>query len=346
MLTVDKLANQVELQSHQFTRKFITELAITNVEQLYSTADKMLLNLEKCNAAAAKEGIIFLQPEFKTEALAESFRKNHYLGVQDRKQAQVHVSNGIFLDAKNKPLWGEYIYGLLPDNRLYVMVADNQVHHSHILAGLPAKAVGHVHFVNGKLITLSNNSGHYKPTTSKMRSGIEWFYKQAQNDFVFEDHEKYSADKVNKGLRYRKASEIVAAGNDEQLTHDMSMEDLADLIETILDINRDPNEGMKYNNAQNQHDPYSTELFFQTENKAQMENDAQKELSAPYFSAPVAKNFSNVDAAGGKPVRSSESIRANLLFTNALEGFSRFPGNKNLERFKAKPETKKSRFQF
>lgn len=343
MLSVEKLVKQDTAQPQDFSAKYIRHLAATNEDALYTAEDKALLTLEKDKTAAINAGIAFLNHEFKTEALAESFITKHYLDIKARQEIQVRVRKGHFTDAKRKPLWGEYIYGLLPDNRLYVLPVTSGKHHSHILAGLPAKAVGHAHFINGKLITLSNNSGHYKPTAKQMKSGIEWFYNQSEKDFVFEDHQRFSPLLVNKGLRYRKASEIVAAGNDTELTHEMSMEMLSDLIEGVVDGNFEKPMQSETIQTENELSPYAIMAVAAEDSSSDSESDydsssesESEECQFPPYS-PEANNHGKVDAVitMGAPIRTLESMRANLMFTNAFKG-TRFTGTKNLECFKAK----------
>lgn len=341
MLSVEKLVNQDTAQPQDFSASYIRHLAATNMDALYSDEDKALLTLEKNKTAAIHAGISFLSHEFKTEALAESFINKHYLDIKARQEIQVRVRKGKFTDAKRKALWGEYIYGLLPDNRLYVLPVTSNKHHSHILAGLPAKAVGHAHFINGKLITLSNNSGHYKPTARQMKSGIEWFYNQSEKDFVFEDHQRFSPLLVNKGLRYSKASEIVAADNDAELTREMSMEMLSDLIEGVIDGNFEKPMQSKTAQTDNELSPYAIIAAEDSSSDSESDYDSSSESESeecqfpPY--SPDANNYGKVDAVItiGAPIRSIESMRANLMFTNAFKG-TRFTGTKNLECFKAK----------
>lgn len=344
------LAKDLARHSNESGTKLINQLVNANINALYADEDKALLKLDNQHKAqASNNGICFLQPEFKAEALAETFLKKHYLDIEARKAAQVTVRRGKFLDAKRKALWGEYIFGLLPDNRLYALPVKDGKHHSHILAGLPAKAVGHAHFVNGKLITLSNNSGHYKPTATQMRSGIEWFYNQTGYEFVFEDHQRFSNKLVNNGLRYSKASEIHNSSEIQEFTYEMSPEALSDLIEQVIEnsgnskIAQDENNLNNIQEASNPLVPYGImvsdeeELASDTELESGSDSDSEECQFTAYDDNSTYYYHSAESTFAAQPsVRRAEEIRFNLIFTHALNGRSRFLGTKDLERFKAK----------
>ncbi len=193
----------VKKQHHSV--KTISFKANQNATTLYDDSDITLLKTYTNRKFAREKNVLLLQDEYIKEAFAESFIVKNYLSAEQRRTHLAKFVDEQFLGSDNKPLNGEYIYGLLPNNRLYVDHVKHNRNHSYIIAGLPAKAVGHAHFVNGHLVTLSNNSGHYKPNLEMMADGIKWFWLRT-GDFLFEDHSQFDFRSENNGLRYFKAS--------------------------------------------------------------------------------------------------------------------------------------------
>lgn len=165
-----------------------------NQNLLYSKKDLKLLKHYYTFPNSPKTDLILMQPEYYPEMLAERFIRKNYLSAQERAQYRIFIVNDVFIDDFNKRLDGEYIYGLLPDHRLYIAPIHEVRNHSYLIAGLPVIAIGHAYINNGYLMTLSNNSGHYKPPLSKMKPGIEWFIKNISHDFLIEDHSTMSPE--------------------------------------------------------------------------------------------------------------------------------------------------------
>lgn len=211
----------VELSAKQkftFTPKFETVSRC----QLYDPGDNLLLN-HYYNHKKLKpelEYISLLQPEFYPELLSESFLKKRYLDKNQRKEYEVDSTGEQFLDSKGYPLQGEHIYGLLPDNRLYCAPCAPQSkddftvrNHSHLVAGLPVLAAGHAYFSNGRLVTLSNNSGHYKPSTEKMLQALTWFSEKSEFPFLYEDHSGFDLKKDHYGIKHYKITDVLGSLN-------------------------------------------------------------------------------------------------------------------------------------
>jgi hypothetical protein len=312
-------------------------LAKDNAFNLYEQQDKALLNLEKLPHSQRPHGIIFLQPEFKVEALAESFISKHYFTVKQRQSHLVEVKDGKF-SIQGNALWGEYIYALLPDGRLYVDLVGNDTHHSHIIAGLPVKAVGHAHFCNGHIVMLSNNSGHYKPSPQKMLEGIKWFKDKAAHDLIFEDHSFYNPLATNKAIRYCKASEIVnTTGKD--VTKEIPLPELNKMISDVLDIsfkkvtinkNENKENSPNQNASSNKETDGYTTSFNDYDNSAVSFVPYDIKTTLPQKDAQVISNKRNDD------------FLPYLMYTSLHKLFpSRFKGAKNLARFEAKDGAKK-----
>lgn len=179
-----------------------------NQDTLYSKRDLPLLSYYHTLRNHAKNDVILMQAEYYREMLAERFIRKNYLSIRERAQYRTFILNNIFVDDFNNRLDGEYIYGLLPDHRLYMAPIHEVRNHSHLIAGLPVIAIGHAYIDNGYLITISNNSGHYKPLLSIMKPGIKWFIENISHDFLIEDHSTISPEELYGGVKIYLASTV------------------------------------------------------------------------------------------------------------------------------------------
>ncbi|MBS0286927.1 MAG: hypothetical protein JSR17_06505 [Proteobacteria bacterium] len=146
---------------------------------------------------------ITLKPQFNNELIAESIDSKHYLSEQQREQYRITCHNGIYKDTSGKAMDGAFVYVLFPDDRLYAVSIHARIHHSHLSSGLSLKGAGIHYYQKGRLITVSNESGHYKPTLNEMRDALLWFYQQNLNQpFVFEDHSAQDKLRQFNGIRF------------------------------------------------------------------------------------------------------------------------------------------------
>jgi len=310
----------------------IRQHAISNSDNLYSDEDKLLLNLAKTSALARQNGVIALQPEFKAEALAESFANKKYLDKNKRAKLLATVRKGQFYDKDDLGLWGEYIYALLPDGRLYVDKVGNGKNHSHIVAGLPVIATGHAYFSNGSLITLTNNSGHYKPLPSQMKQGIQWFLENAGHDFIFEDHSSFKLSSACKGLKYAKASQIMNSAQSDNVTKTLKFAEINSLFAAHFDSLTHHRQVLrKLENEAEGVDSEMTEYGIDTYYSAETDevecfyiNENGKE--AITFSQPSVQSEQQNDV---EPQY--------IIYTSLQKNAVRFTGIKNLEIYKSKP---------
>jgi hypothetical protein len=157
---------------------------------------------------------ISLKPPFFNEAQAESIVRHHYLSSEEREAYRITVRDGFFYDAQNQLLHGAYLYVLFTDNRLYAIPNSPRVNHSHLSSGLDLKGPGIFYIEGGRLITLSNESGHYKPTKNEMIEALEWFYQQTESDFLFEDHSEQNKEEELKGIHYYKITAAIMDNHD------------------------------------------------------------------------------------------------------------------------------------
>ncbi|MGD9591139.1 MAG: hypothetical protein AB7V32_01295 [Candidatus Berkiella sp.] len=152
----------------------------------------------KRSVTASFEDILI---QLKTEFKAESHKR--YLTKESRKKYKVRIDNGFFTDHEGLYLNGIYIYVLLPDYKLYCARISENLQHSYFNRGHKVRGAGILYVENGRLINMSNESGHYKPTFDEMRGAISWFYQQLNgHHFLFEDHSDQDKEKEFNGIKF------------------------------------------------------------------------------------------------------------------------------------------------
>lgn len=137
------------------------------------------------------------------EALSESEAKKHYLSDEQREHYALKQTEGIYKDFKGKVLHGAFIYVLLPNDRLYgiELGAKAKFFHSYLSSGSPVKAAGVIYCLYGRIITVSNESGHYKPTFQEMLPALCFFQNHSLTPLIFEDHSQVEENlRLNKNL--------------------------------------------------------------------------------------------------------------------------------------------------
>lgn len=148
-------------------------------------------------------GFITLKKSFYKELEIESICPKHYLDSKDRERFLITNENGFFYNATGQLLEGPVLYVLFPDNRMYGGSPAQVHHHSYVSRGIDLKAAGIAYFQCGQLITLSNESGHYKPKFEEMQPALEWFLRCTPNrQFMFEDHSRQNPKKQFNGIHF------------------------------------------------------------------------------------------------------------------------------------------------
>ncbi len=265
----DKSIRHPALVHYQHFKVTANQVKI-NERHLYSFDERALLNYYKHPKQAILDGVILLQPEYYAEWFAENFIIKNYLSNSERIQYSVMNADGIFYSKDMKPLEGEYLYCLLPDGNLFCAKSKEVVNHSHLVAGLPVIAAGHAFFKAGNLIILSNNSGHYKPTSMQMLNGILCMGMKSLAEFLFEDHSDCSPCKMYGGIQYFTASHFVSSNG---LNAPLAEESVINFVQNKL-------ESIAINNITNQDlsskDSYDDEIISLSDHQ-----ESDGELSSP-----------------------------------------------------------------
>jgi hypothetical protein len=94
-------------------------------------------------------------------------RPVHYLSESEREESRVYTQDGKLVDSNGVPLYtGDYIFVVDQKGRLIASPpVEGLIHHSSLGAGKPVLAAGTIKVVDGQITQLSNQSGHYRPST-------------------------------------------------------------------------------------------------------------------------------------------------------------------------------------
>ncbi|MBN9288898.1 MAG: hypothetical protein BGO43_07840 [Gammaproteobacteria bacterium 39-13] len=178
-----------------------------------------------------RTGKLKLKAAFFNEMIAESVALHHYLNSQTREAYRITCKNGFFYNQKGDLLQGPFIYVLFPDGRLYGCSLYDGKHHSHLSSGLTLDGAGIMYLERGQLVTLSNESGHYKPMLEEMQDAIAWFAKNSNNNFIFEDHSHQDKTKIFNGINYYKV--ITKRQNGSHVLEPIGTTNLVDAITSL-----------------------------------------------------------------------------------------------------------------
>jgi len=153
------------------------------------------------------KSLIKIKPEFYNEAIAQSIKCTRYFTLAQQNFHQLEFDHQKLYTANKGLVNRDCIYSLLEDNRLIGCSIQSGQNHSYLSQGHNVKGAGILYVRQGKIVTISNESGHYKPTLDEMREALIWFLNVSeQSTLLFEDHSALSSEQPLGGLRYFEAS--------------------------------------------------------------------------------------------------------------------------------------------
>lgn len=147
---------------------------------------------------------ITLKPFYASEREAEQQHPKHYFNPEKLEKCRINAEKGVFTTSKGIPVERCQIYVLFLNYELYCCDFNPKMHHSFVSGGEDLKGVGNLYFHKGKLITVSNESGHYLPTFDETKQALRWFLSQSQQaSLLFEDHSQHMPGATTlDGIRY------------------------------------------------------------------------------------------------------------------------------------------------
>ncbi|MDN7143753.1 hypothetical protein KC131_24180 [Pseudomonas sp. JQ170] len=157
------------------------------------------------------------------ELFLRFFNNVKYLGWHQREEKQLHIKNGVFYNSLGERFhtgtmqtnaagagWGIYVRD--PANKIYAHSHKvHAFHHSSFLSGAPVNSAGEIAVHSGKLIGITNKSGHYQPELRHFLGMLDYLHAQgvvlsgvaACASPSRHDQEFYDADEVRRtrGIR-------------------------------------------------------------------------------------------------------------------------------------------------
>jgi hypothetical protein len=124
-----------------------------------------------------------LLPQFFHEGAHTGGDRDSYCSPEERKRLELSLSDGLAVDDAGSPLASdrelEGLYVLTVDSQLLVQFAAETSanggpwRHSYLVAGEPVAAAGMITVHEGRIVSLSNESGHYRPPPSTLQVVLE-----------------------------------------------------------------------------------------------------------------------------------------------------------------------------
>lgn len=127
---------------------------------------------------------ISLKEKFKIERkamriLPATSPEQCYLSQSLQDKYQVACSEGLFKKVNGKLMKGQFNFALLCEENPRLL-CHKSLHHSYLANGKKVFAMGTLIFKKGKLIEITNNSGHYTPLDEEMLAVIRALYTASE----------------------------------------------------------------------------------------------------------------------------------------------------------------------
>lgn len=169
-LTKEQISAADVLKQQQDTLKREVEAA-ERLTDLTAKADAKLRAEAKFQEAVTKLRVVLTDvPDYRVAYVSSGDRLNYKLGLQADRIIQgppPGLPGGYTTAASYSKEAGDgyAIYVMSPDGDIYVSGHEvGRFHHSSFLAGGEAAGAGEVKIIDGRVIALTNKSGHYAPT--------------------------------------------------------------------------------------------------------------------------------------------------------------------------------------
>lgn len=160
--------------------------------------------------------IVLKEQEFKNERKAMRFfqktnsTQNLYLTEEKQNSHTVLMENNPISYVGGKVLEGTYNFCLTCEEKPRLICSKTK-HHSYLANGKRVLGVGTLLFDGGKLLEITNHSGHYKPSNNEMIDIIKVLYKLSDETLV--SYKSFS--EIGKGQYL--VSELLEAENFDKL---------------------------------------------------------------------------------------------------------------------------------
>ena len=149
-----------------------------------------------------------LNPKYRTTPMLEAFAGEDvpgnavwgtrvlYLADSEREAYRLHIVNGLIYDSQGNLFDTADASSLHTDRPRAIFVMDDdgnfyaskshsagEFHHSSLIAGRPVAAAGEMEVQEGRLVALSDRSGHYRPRRAFTGQAIDRLKKNGVDFF-------------------------------------------------------------------------------------------------------------------------------------------------------------------
>lgn len=135
-------------------------------------------------------------PERKQERTSQDLggTSYHYMTAAEQSDARLEVdAAGLYRNKDGQPVTGVFLFVVLENGDIIHAPESTaqglQYRHSALANGKKVRLAGNLYLENGRLMEISNESGHYKPASDKLFEILQIFIKNSKNpQLIFEDH--------------------------------------------------------------------------------------------------------------------------------------------------------------
>ncbi|KTD19258.1 Uncharacterised protein [Legionella lansingensis] len=263
---------------------------------------------------------IKLKDNFRQERKEQRELQTKY-GVSDyliplaaELSCELSCNNGVFSFPNGHKPDGMYLYVRTLKGKIFAAELGGSIrHHSYLSNGKKVLSAGHFFFDHGKLILVSNESGHYTPTNEEMLSEIEFYYSISKNeDLIYEDHSNVP---TSKQVHRYKAQDIVRAKDITRVQPIITINDAKSNFGKILPrffaakVNQN-----KGTSEKTSHYLSDSQLLDKTEGSSDFKENEKTQRYTP--DSDLSNNIGN-DA--NKNVTTSHYLQDHLLFVKAKD---------------------------
>ena len=149
----------------------------TRDRDLERSVARKLLGTDFTDGAVPLQDSFYLQ---SCDRIKKVGQNNGYMTTAERDKYRARVKDGKLYNWFGEIVNGVYQFSFDVDMTLYVAeehMNPEVPNHDFFTAGLPVRGTGFLAFKQGRLIAISNNSGHYIPTVHQMWQALSVLYQ-------------------------------------------------------------------------------------------------------------------------------------------------------------------------
>lgn len=159
-------------------------LIVETLKRQHEEPDSQLTGMSRKLVRVMPEvGAVRLKNSFYLQScqrISKMGKQQGYMTEAERDKYRVRVHKGKLYNYFGEIVNGVYLFAFNTNMNLYVAEEHQNpevTNHDYLTAGLPVRGTGFLGFKNGRLVAVSNNSGHYVPTVHQMWQALSLLYR-------------------------------------------------------------------------------------------------------------------------------------------------------------------------